>query len=116
MIRIKRVYGEPSKQDGYRILVDRLWPRGLTKERAKVDLWVKEIAPSDALRKWFGHTPERWPEFQRRYTAELAKKKELMTELKRAEKTHGMLTLVFGAKDKERNQAIVLMNLLKNKK
>jgi uncharacterized protein YeaO (DUF488 family) len=78
---------------------------------------MKEIAPNEALRKWFGHAPERWPEFQRRYAAELAKKKELMAELQQAEKTHGTLTLVFGAKDKERNQAIVLMNLLnKNKK
>jgi uncharacterized protein YeaO (DUF488 family) len=88
------------------VLVDRLWPRGVKKENAHVDQWMREIAPSEALRKWFGHMPERRPEFQRRYRAELTKKKELMTELMQAEKMHGTLTLVFGAKDKERNQAI----------
>src|ERR1700741_4552795 len=104
MIQVARIY-EPTKKDsGWRVLVDRLWPRGVKKENARVDQWMKEIAPSEALRKWFGHTPERWPEFQRRYRAQ------------QAEKTHGTLTLVFGAKDKERNQAIVLMNLLENKK
>ena len=116
MIQIARIYEPAKENDGRRVLVDRLWPRGVKKENAHVDQWMKEIAPSEALRKWFGHAPERWPEFQRRYTAELAKKKELMTELKQAEKTYGTLTLVFGAKDKERNQAIVLLNLLKNKK
>jgi uncharacterized protein YeaO (DUF488 family) len=117
MIQVARIYEPAKKSDGWRVLLDRLWPRGVKKENAHVDQWMKEIAPSAALRKWFGHAPERWPEFQRRYTAELAKKKELMTELKQAEKTHGTLTLVFGAKDKEHNQAIVLMNLLnKNKK
>ena len=67
MIRVKRVYEKPAKEDSFRLLVDRLWPRGLTKERAAVDLWMKEIAPSDALRKWFGHEPEKWPEFEKRY-------------------------------------------------
>jgi uncharacterized protein YeaO (DUF488 family) len=89
MIRIKRVYEEPAKEDGYRILVDRLWPRGLTKERAKVDLWMKEIAPSDALRKWFGHEAEKWAEFARRYRSELTKKKDLLREVKRLEREHG---------------------------
>lgn len=116
MIQVARIY-EPAKQNsGWRVLVDRLWPRGLKKENAHVDQWMKDIAPGEALRKWFGHEPERWPEFQRRYRAELMKKKELMAELKRAEKTHGTLTLLFGAKDKEHNQAIVLLNLLKNRK
>lgn len=116
MIQVARVYEPAKKNGGWRVLVDRLWPRGVKKENAHLNQWMKEIAPSGALRKWFGHMPERWPEFQRRYRAELATKKELMTELKKAEKTHGTLTLVFGAKDKERNQAIVLLNLLKNKK
>ena len=98
------------------MLVDRLWPRGVKKENAHVDQWMKDIAPSEALRKWFGHKPERWSEFQRRYRAELAKKIEPMAELKQAEKTHGTLTLLFGAKDKEYNQAVVLLNLLTNKK
>ncbi len=71
-IQIKRVYDEPAKDDGYRVLVDRIWPRGLTKEKAKVDLWLKDIAPSTPLRKWFGHDPARWPEFRERYAKELA--------------------------------------------
>jgi uncharacterized protein YeaO (DUF488 family) len=116
MIQIARIYEPAKKNGGWRVLVDRLWPRGVKKENARVDQWMKDIAPSEALRKWFGHKPERWPEFQRRYRAELAKKKELMAELKRAEKTHGTLTLLFGAKDKEHNQAVVLLNLLKNRK
>jgi uncharacterized protein YeaO (DUF488 family) len=115
MIRVKRVYEEPAKEDGYRILVDRLWPRGLTKERARVDLWMKEIAPSDALRKWYGHEPEKWPEFEKRYRAELAKKKELLAEVERLEKEHGKVTLLFGRKDEKQNQAVVLASILKGK-
>jgi uncharacterized protein YeaO (DUF488 family) len=116
MIRIKRVYEEPAKEDGYRILVDRLWPRGLTKERAKVDLWVKEIAPSDALRKWFGHQPEKWPEFAKRYRSELAKKKDLLKEVKKLEREHGNLTLLYGRKDEKQNQAVLIASALKGKK
>jgi uncharacterized protein YeaO (DUF488 family) len=116
MIRIKRVYEEPAKEDGYRILVDRLWPRGLTKERAKVDLWVKEIAPSDALRKWFGHEPEKWPEFAKRYRSELAKKKDLLKEVKKLEREHGNLTLLYGRKDEKQNQAVLIASALKGKK
>jgi uncharacterized protein YeaO (DUF488 family) len=114
-IRVKRVYEEPAKEDGYRILVDRLWPRGLTKERAGVDLWMKEIAPSDALRKWYGHEPEKWPEFEKRYRAELAKKKALLAEIERLEKEYGKVTLLFGRKDKKQNQAVVLAGILKGK-
>ena len=113
MIRVKRVYEESAKDDGYRILVDRLWPRGLTKEKAHVDLWMKEIAPSDALRKWFGHEPEKWPAFEKNYRAELAKKKELFAEIKRLEKEHGKVTLLFGRKDEKQNQAVVLASMLK---
>ena len=116
MIRIKRVYEEPAKQDRYRILVDRLWPRGLTKERAKVDLWVKEIAPSDALRKWFGHEPEKWPEFAKRYRSELAKKKDLLKEVKKLEREHGTVTLLYGRKDEKQNQAVLIAAALKGKK
>jgi uncharacterized protein YeaO (DUF488 family) len=115
MIRVKRVYEEPAKDDGYRILVDRLWPRGLTKERARVDLWMKEIAPSDALRKWYGHEPEKWPEFEKRYHAELAKKKALLAEIQRLEREHGKVTLLFGRKDEKQNQAVVLASILKGK-
>jgi len=113
MIRVKRVYEESAKDDGYRILVDRLWPRGLTKEKAHVDLWLKEIAPSDALRKWFGHEPEKWPAFEKKYRAELAKKKELFAAIKRLEKEHGKVTLLFGRKDEKQNQAVVLATMLK---
>jgi uncharacterized protein YeaO (DUF488 family) len=116
MIQTKRVYEEAAKEDGFRILVDRLWPRGLTKERAGVDLWMKEIAPSDGLRKWFGHEPEKWPEFVKRYRAELAKKKELFAEVKRLEKEHGRVTLLFGRKDEKQNQAVVLADILKGLK
>jgi uncharacterized protein YeaO (DUF488 family) len=115
MIRIKRVYEEPAKEDGYRILVDRLWPRGLTKERANVDLWMKEIAPSDALRKWFGHEPEKWKEFVKRYQAELGKKKDLLKEVKQLEREHGVVTLLFGRKDEKQNQAVLIAAALKGK-
>src|SRR5262245_5326653 len=115
MIRIARVYAPPGKRDGWRVLVDRLWPRGLTKQAAQVDEWMKEIAPSNELRKWFGHKPERWTEFQNRYRAELAKKKELIEMLRAMEKKHGTVTLLFGAKDEERNQAVVLRDFLKAK-
>lgn len=116
MIQVKRVYEEPAKEDGFRILVDRLWPRGLTKERAHVDLWMKEIAPTDALRKWFGHEPEKWPEFEKRYRAELGKKKELFAEIKRLEKEKKAVTLLFGRRDEKQNQAVILADILKGKK
>jgi uncharacterized protein YeaO (DUF488 family) len=116
MIRIKRVYDEPAKNDGYRILVDRLWPRGLTKERAKVDLWMKEIAPSDALRKWFGHEAEKWPEFVERYRNEMTTKKDLLKEVKSLEREHGTVTLLYGRKDEKQNQAVLIAEALKGKK
>jgi uncharacterized protein YeaO (DUF488 family) len=116
MIRIKRVYEKPAKEDGFRVLVDRLWPRGLTKEKAHVDLWSKEIAPSDELRKWFHHEERNWSEFVKRYKAELAKKKEFLIELKKVEKEHGTVTLLFGSKDEKQNQAVVLADILQGKK
>jgi uncharacterized protein YeaO (DUF488 family) len=116
MIRIKRVYEEPAKDDGYRILVDRLWPRGLTKQRAKVDLWMKEIAPSDALRKWFGHEAEKWAEFAKRYRSDLAKKKDLLKEVKRLEREHRTVTLLYGRKVEKQNQAVLIAAALKGKK
>jgi uncharacterized protein YeaO (DUF488 family) len=116
MLRIKRVYEEPAKDDGYRILVDRLWPRGLTKERAKVDLWMKEIAPSDALRKWFGHEAEKWVAFAKRYRVDLRKKKDLLKEVKRLEREHGTVTLVYGRNDEKQNQAVLIAAALKGKK
>ena len=110
-IRIKRVYLQPEKEDGNRILVDRLWPRGLTKEKASVDLWLKEIAPSTELRKWFGHDPAKWAEFQTLYLAELRKNKEQLIRLQE-EVDKGPATLLFAAKDDEHNEAVVLRKLL----
>jgi uncharacterized protein YeaO (DUF488 family) len=115
MIKIKRVYEKPAKEDGWRVLVDRLWPRGMTKEAAHLDAWMKDVAPSDALRKWFGHEPEKWTGFQKRYRSELAKKKESVAQLKKMGKEHGTLTLLFGAKDEEHNEAAVLADILKTK-
>ena len=111
MVKLKRVYDEPSEDDGTRILVDRLWPRGLTKEKAHIDLWLKEVAPSNELRKWFAHDPEKWPEFQARYHAELNQNPTQVALLKQAV-AKGRATLVYGAKDEEHNEAIVLQKLL----
>ncbi|HEY1744910.1 MAG TPA: DUF488 family protein [Granulicella sp.] len=113
-VRTKRVYLEPGDEDGMRILVDRLWPRGLTKEKAKVDLWLKEIAPSTELRKWFGHDPGRWTEFQARYAEELKSHSEQLALLKQ-EADRGPITLVFGARDEEHNQAVVLQRVLRHR-
>jgi uncharacterized protein YeaO (DUF488 family) len=110
--KIKRVYEKPDKEDGFRILVDRLWPRGLTKEKAAVDLWLKEIAPSTVLRKWFGHDPEKWKEFKKRYLNELKDNKEPVLLLKEQMKK-GNVTLLYGAKDEIHNEALVLLNKVK---
>jgi len=109
-IKIKRVYEAPAKEDGIRILVDRLWPRGLTKEKASVDLWLKEIAPSTELRKWFGHDPDKWTAFKKRYHQELKENKEQVSLLKNQMKK-GLVTLVYGAKDEEHNEALILKEL-----
>ena len=98
------------------MLVDRLWPRGLTKKVVKADEWMKEIGPSDALRKWFGHEPARWVEFQKRYRAELRKKKDLIARIRQSEREHGTVTLLYGTKDEEHNQAVVLRDVLKAKR
>ncbi len=113
MVRLKRVYDKPAKEDGWRVLVDRLWPRGMKKEAAKINLWMKDVAPSNALRKWFAHDLKKWPEFQKKYRTELKKKKGLIAELKKIQKEHETLTLLFGAKEEERNQAVVLAAVLK---
>ena len=112
-IKIKRVYEKLEKEDGFRILVDRLWPRGLTKEKAGIDLWLKDIAPSTELRKWFGHDPEKWTVFKKRYGHELEKNEEQVSLLREQVKK-GMVTLVYGSKDEEYNQAVVLKQLLTN--
>lgn len=110
-IRLKRVYESASSEDGMRILVDRLWPRGLRKEDAAVDRWLKEIAPSTELRQWFGHDPVRWPEFRRRYTAELRQHTTMLDEIRELAK-QGTVTLVFGAHDEQHNNAVVLREVL----
>ena len=115
MILTKRVYEAASKKDGFRVLVDRLWPRGLTKAKAKVDLWMKEIAPSDALRKEFHRGDMKWPDFEKKYRAELKSKKEFIGQLSALEKEHGTVTLAYGSKDEKQNQAIVLAELLKKR-
>ena len=107
MIRIKRIYEEPSADDGLRVLVDRLWPRGISKARAQVDRWEKDIAPSTELRHWFGHDPAKWEEFLQRYRAELEDKKELLSQL-REEANERTVTLLYAAKDEEHNNAVAL--------
>ena len=112
--KIKRVYEEPSHADGRRILVDRLWPRGLSKERARVDIWLKDIAPSTTLRKWFSHDPERWIEFQARYRQELKSKADMLADLKK-KAAESPVTLLYGAKDELHNEAVVLLKVLQSK-
>ena len=113
-IIIKRVYDEPSKEDGKRILIDRLWPRGLTKEKAQIDLWLKEISPSTELRKWFGHDPSKWTEFKKRYIVEIKKNTTVRSQLEEQLK-NGKVTLVYGAKDEKHNDAVVLQEYFANK-
>ena len=108
-IRIKRVYELPAKDDGLRVLVDRLWPRGLTKEKAAVDLWLKEIAPGTGLRKWFAHDSDKWAGFKKKYITELKENKEPVSLLKEKIKK-GTVTLLYGAKDQEHNEAVVLLD------
>jgi uncharacterized protein YeaO (DUF488 family) len=110
-VRLKRAYDLPSAEDGARMLVDRLWPRGVRKSSAGIDRWVKDIAPSTALRKWFGHDPARWQEFRRRYTAEIHDHADQLAEL-RAAARKGPITLVFAARDERHNDAVVLRDVL----
>jgi uncharacterized protein YeaO (DUF488 family) len=114
MIILKRIYDEPSKDDGQRILVERLWPRGFTKERAAVDMWLKEVAPSPELRKWFGHEPEKWEEISERYLKELDLKKDMLKLLKQKSK-EGTITFVYAAKDEKYNAAVALKALLESR-
>ena len=114
MIQAKRVYDPPSPSDGFRILVDRLWPRGVSKGRAALGLWMKDVGPSDELRKWFGHDPKKWSGFRKRYFRELAGKAELLgTILSRARK--GTVTLLYGARDERFNNAVALKEYIEHK-
>jgi uncharacterized protein YeaO (DUF488 family) len=110
-IKLKRAYEQPASNDGIRVLIDRLWPRGVKKASAAIDEWMKEIAPSTELRKWFGHDPERWPEFQRRYKSEIRQHPEQLDRLRHLAQ-YGRITLVFSAHDETHNDAVVLKDLL----
>jgi len=110
-VRLKRAYESPSANDGTRVLVDRLWPRGVAKADAAVDVWLKDLAPSTALRKWFGHDPARWPEFRQRYAEELRQHPELFDQLRELARA-GPVTLVYSAHDELHNDAVVLRDLV----
>jgi len=112
MLQVKRIYEDYAESDGYRILVDRLWPRGISKEQAHIDEWVKEIAPSNELREWFNHDPARFAEFKTKYKHELQEKSNLLADIKKRAQHH-RVTLLYGAKDETHNQAQVLLELLK---
>jgi uncharacterized protein YeaO (DUF488 family) len=110
-VRIKRIYDDPTRSDGYRVLVDRLWPRGIKKADADLDDWLRELAPSTELRKWFGHEPKRWPEFRKRYRVELRQYEAQLVALRqRAE--HRRVTLVYSARDPRFNQAVILKEVI----
>jgi uncharacterized protein YeaO (DUF488 family) len=111
-VRLKRAYDSAAPTDGYRVLIDRLWPRGVSHDRAKLDDWEKELAPSTDLRQWFGHDPDRFDEFRRRYIEELRSQRPRLTALRRRART-GTLTLVYSAHDTERNDAVVLADVLR---
>jgi len=112
-IQVKRVYEKPQKGDGRRILVDRLWPRGLSREGAKIDRWAKEVSPSHELRKWYGHEPAKWEEFRKRYFTELSGKKEEMAQL-RKEVAEGKVSLLYSSKENELNNAAALKSYLEH--
>lgn len=111
-ILIKRVYEPAAPSDGFRVLVDRLWPRGMSKEKARIDLWLKDIAPSNELRRWFNHEAARWAEFQRRYTEELDAAPDAVRAFREASGGRETVTLLYGARDEEHNQALVLQDYL----
>jgi len=108
---LRRAYDPPTRNDGYRVLIDRIWPRGVSRERARLDEWVRELAPSDELRRWFGHDPRRWEEFQRRYRAELELKHDELDRLV-SRVAQGRVTLVYGARDEQHNNAAVVRQVL----
>ena len=110
-VTVKRAYEPAGEEDGYRVLIDRIWPRGVSKERARLDEWARELAPSTELRRWFGHDPARFEEFRRRYIEELAAEGDKLDELRRRSSS-GKVTLVHGARDSEHNDAVVLAELL----
>lgn len=114
MIKIKRIYDAPAPEDGIRILVDRLWPRGLSKEKAKVDLWLKEIAPSNELRKWYSHDPKKWAEFKKKYFNDLNSKRELVVQIVQNMKA-GDVTLLYSSKEEKINNAVALKEYIEKR-
>lgn len=116
-VLLKRAYEKPERSDGFRVLVDRLWPRGLSKGNLRLDMWAKDVSPSTALRKWFGHDPERWKEFEKRYKAELkeAEAREGIAAIVDRAKQAPAVTLIYGAKDSKHNEAVVLLGILKRR-
>jgi uncharacterized protein YeaO (DUF488 family) len=114
-IRIKRIYEAAERTDGRRILVDRLWPRGFSKEKAAIDFWAKDVSPSNELRRWYGHAPEKWPEFKRRYFAELDANNEGVAQLRHA-MGHGTVTLLFGSTEMRLNNAVALTEYLESRR
>src|SRR5437868_5463048 len=114
MLKLKRAYEPATSSDGHRILVDRLWPRGMSKRRAAIDEWIKDVAPSTQLRRWFGHDPRKWPEFQRRYKRELREQGDLLRRIA-ARASRGRVTLVFGARDELHNDAVVLAAVVRQR-
>lgn len=110
-VRLKRPYEPPAASDGTRVLIDRLWPRGVRKDAAALDLWLKDIGPSTELRKWFGHEPSRWAEFRRRYADEIAQKPQLLAQLRDIAR-QGVLTMVYSSHDEQHNDALVLQELI----
>lgn len=112
MLKLKRIYEKPEKSDGYRVLVDRLWPRGVSKEKAQLDLWLRDIAPSTELRKWFGHDSKKWLEFQEKYKREINANKTVFGELKKIVEQNDNVTLLYGSKDIAHNEAVILKDLL----
>jgi len=115
MLKIKRAYQKSDESDGFRVLVDRFWPRGISKSEAQINLWLKEISPSSNLRIWFNHDPNKWLEFQKRYVQELQENQEVVEQLKKIIKIHQNITLVYAAKDELHNEAVVLLDYLQAK-
>ncbi len=112
MIRTRRVYDHQGTGEGYRVLIDRLWPRGISRERASWDEWMKEAGPGNELRKWFSHDPEKWDEFRRRYRLELDRQPEVLTRLRELQKEHGTLTLLYASREERYNNAVALLEFL----
>ncbi len=114
-IRLKRVYETPSEKDGFRVLVERLWPRGISRERARVDQWIKEAGASTELRKWFGHDPDKWEEFQRKYFDEIRERADVLQALRDILRSHKVVTFLFAAHDEEHNNAVALKEFLEGR-